>query len=85
MVGPAIWGAMGAVGGRQPKEEEQGQFLVTAVRPGAGVAGWALSPQSLRVAHGNESPKNHPGQLNPSPGTEVTDVARSHADPPGLS
>lgn len=58
-----------------------GQFLVTAVRPGAGVAGQALSPQSLPVACGSASPKNHQGQLNPSLGMEVTGAVRSHAGP----
>lgn len=42
---------------------------MTAVRPGAGVPGQALSPQSLPVPLGNESPNDWPGQLNPSPGT----------------
>lgn len=74
-------GCNGACGWEAAKEGGAGgQFPVTAV--GAGVAGWALSPRSLPVALGNESPKNHPGQLNPSPGMEVTDAARSHADPP---
>lgn len=74
-VGWGLW-----VGGSQ-RRRNGGQFLVAAVWPGAGVAGQALSPQSLPVAHGNESPKNRQGQLHPSPGTEVTDAVRSPADP----
>lgn len=61
--------------------EIRGQFLVTAVWPRPGVAGQALSPQSLPVPCGSESPKNRQGQLNPSPGMEVTGAVRSHADP----
>lgn len=77
-VGQLGWGLW--VGGYQmPRAGGRGaQFLVTAVQPGAGVPGRALSPQSLSVPFDNESPNDWPGQLNPSPGTvgaKVPDAA----------
>lgn len=82
MVGPVGWGGMGDCGWEAAKGGGiRGQFLVTAVWPGAGVAGQALSSQSLPMACGNASPKNRQGQLNPSPGMEVTGAVRSHTDP----
>lgn len=67
-LGRGLW-----VGGsRVPKAGGMGggQFLMTAIQPGAGVPRQALSPRSLPVPLGNESPDDRPGQLNPSPGTE---------------